>query len=92
MEDKLIMTNILDTSKSLCNLFNQGSIEANDTSFNTLFKKVLSNLHTMQHEIYKSMQDEGWYPTEDVKSPAVNKVKTKFCTESKTCSRQTKDN
>ena len=28
MEDKLIMTNLLDTSKSVCNLLNQGTIES----------------------------------------------------------------
>lgn len=78
MEDKLIMTNLLDTSKSICNLLNQGTIESNDTEVCNTYKKVLQTLLTMQHEMYKTMQEEGWYPVEDVKQPAVNKVKTKF--------------
>lgn len=80
MEDKLIMTNILDSTKGLCGLLNQGSLEANDTNFNNVYKKVLSNFLSMQHELYKVMQEEGWYPVEDVKAPAINKVKNKFCT------------
>ena len=78
MDDKLVMTNILDTSKSVCNLLNQGSIESNDTVIVNTYKKVLSALLTMQHDIYKTMQEEGWYPVENVKEQAINKVKNKF--------------
>ena len=80
MEDKLIMTNILDSTKGLCSLLNQGSLEANDSNFNNVYKKVLSAFLAMQHDIYKTMQEEGWYPVEDVKSSAINKVKNKFST------------
>ena len=78
MEDKLIMTNILDTNKSVCNLLNQSAIESDDTEICNAYKKALQSLLTMQHELYKTMQEEGWYPVEDVKQPAINKVKTKF--------------
>ena len=78
MDDKLVMTNILDTSKSVCNLLNQGSIESNDTVIANTYKKVLSAWLTMQHDIYKTMQEEGWYPVENVKEQAINKVKNKF--------------
>ena len=30
MDDKLVMTNILDSTKSICNLLNQGTIESNE--------------------------------------------------------------
>ena len=79
MDDKLIMTNIIDTCKSLCNLLGQGSLESNDTTLCNAYKKVLSNCLSMQHDIYKTMQDEGWYPVEDVKQQAIGKVKMKFC-------------
>ncbi len=79
MNDKLIMTNILDTTKGLCGLLNQGTLEANDTNFSNVYKKVLTTLLSMQHDIYKTMQEEGWYPVEDIKAPAINKVKNKFC-------------
>lgn len=78
MEDKLIMTNLLDTNKSVCNLLNQGAIESNDTEICSAYKKTLQTLLSMQHDLYKTMQEEGWYPVEDVKQPAINKVKTKF--------------
>ena len=78
MEDKLIMTNLLDTNKSICNLLNQGTIESNDTEICNTYKKALQALLTMQHDLYKTMQEEGWYPVEDVKKQEINKVKTKF--------------
>jgi spore coat protein CotF len=78
MEDKLIMTNLLDTNKSICNLVNQGVIESNDDEICNAYKTTLQVLLTMQHDLYKTMQEEGWYPVEDVKQPAINKVKTKF--------------
>ena len=78
MEDKLIMTNLLDTNKSICNLLNQGTIESNDTEICNTYKKALQALLTMQHDLYKTMQEEGWYPVENVKEQAINKVKNKF--------------
>jgi len=78
MDDKLVMTNILDSTKSICNLLNQGTIESNDTTFCNTYKKVLTAFLSMQHELYKTLQEEGWYPVENVKQPAVNKVKNKF--------------
>lgn len=78
MQDKVIMTNLLENTKSLCSLLNQGSCEANDTEFNMTFKKVLSNCLTSQHDMYKTMQDMGWYPVEEVKVQEINKVKKKF--------------
>ena len=80
MEDKVIMTNLLESSKGLCLLLNHGSCEANDTDLNNTFKKVLSNCLTSQHDIYKIMQDMGWYPVEAVKVQEINKVKKKFNT------------
>ena len=78
MEDKLIMTNLLDANKSICNLLNQGTIESNDTEICNMYKKALQALLTMQHDLYKIMQEEGWYPVEEVKKQEINKVKTKF--------------
>ena len=84
MDDKLVMTDILNTSKSICNLLNQGAVESNDVEICNTYKKVLQAFLTMQHDIYKTMQDQGWYPVEDVKSQNVKKVKNKFdCNELK---------
>lgn len=79
MDDKLIMTNLLDTSKSICNLLNQASIESDDSTICNVYKKMLTSFLTMQHDMYKVMQEEGWYPVENVKPAAINKVKNKFC-------------
>lgn len=78
MDDKLLMTDILNTSKSVCNLLNQGAVESNETEICNVYKKVLQACLTMQHDIYKTMQDQGWYPVEEVKAQNVKKVKNKF--------------
>ncbi len=78
MDDKLVMTDILNTSKSICNLLNQGAIESNETEICNSYKKVLQAFLTMQHDIYKTMQEQGWYPVENVKVQSVNKIKNKF--------------
>ena len=56
MDDKLVMTNLLDNSKSICNLLNQALIEANDDAICNTYKKVLSTFLTIQHDLYKKMQ------------------------------------
>ena len=78
MDDKLIMQNLLDCTKSLCNLLNQSTIEANETAISADFKNVLGVFLNIQHETYKTMQEEGWYPVEQVKAQAITKVKNKF--------------
>lgn len=78
MDDKLIMQNLLDSIKSVCNLLNQSAIEANETNVSTNFRNVLGVFLGLQHETYKQMQEAGWYQVEDVKNQAINKVKTKF--------------
>lgn len=85
MDDKLIMTNLLDSCKSICTLLNHGSIESNDDVLCNTYKKMLTTCLTMQHDIYKVMQEEGWYPVENVKEQEICKVKSKFCTENCNC-------
>lgn len=78
MQDQFLMTQLLDESKSICNLLNNGTLEADDSVLQSCFKKVLTNYLSLQHEIYKSMQEMGWYPMENVKQQAIDKVKKKF--------------
>ena len=79
MEDKLIMTNLMDTSKGLCTLINTAALESDNSALNETYKEVLEDCLTQQHQIYAIMKDMGWYTMENVKSNEVEKVKNKFC-------------
>lgn len=79
MDDKLIMTNLMDTSKSVCALINNAALESDNSAINEAYKEVLEDCLSQQHQIYAVMKDMGWYPMENVKSNEVEKVKNKFC-------------
>ena len=63
MDDKLIMDNILSTTKGACDLMMHGAI--NDTL-------------CMQNEIYKKMSQKGWYPMQQVEQQKISAAKQKF--------------
>ena len=79
MDDKLIMTNLMDTSKGVCALINNAALESDNSAINEAYKEVLEECLSQQHQIYAVMKDMGWYPMENVKSNEVEKVKNKFC-------------
>ena len=81
MDDKLIMTNLMDTSKGICELLGHAIVESDNATINESYKHVLEDCLTQQHQIYSMMKDMGWYPMENVKSQEVDKVKNKFCCE-----------
>ena len=78
MEDKLIMTDLMNTSKSICVLMNNAAIESDNSAINEAYKEILDSCLTQQHQFYAIMKDMGWYPMENVKSNEVEKVKNKY--------------
>ncbi len=64
MDDKLIMDNILTSTKSVCDLMMHGTIESSTTDVHSAFAEVLNDSLCMQNEIYKKMSQKGWYPSE----------------------------
>ena len=79
MDDKLIMTDLMNTSKGICVLLNNAVIESDNNSINETHKEVLEECLTQQHQIYAMMKEMGWYPMENVKANEIEKVKNKFC-------------
>lgn len=78
MDDKLIMTNLITTSKSICVLLNIACFESDKDSINNTYKTLLEDVLSQQHRIYKKMKDMGWYPMENVKESEIIKVVKKF--------------
>lgn len=78
MDDKTIMENLLLTEKGVCDLFLHGTIESNTANVHQTFSTALNDSLCMQDEIYKTMAQKGWYPTEQAQEQQIQKVKQKF--------------
>lgn len=78
MDDKMIMENILLTTKGVCDLYMHGAIESSTANINTAFDSALDQSLCMQDEIYKQMSSKGWYTTEQADQLKINKVKQQY--------------
>lgn len=78
MDDKLIMDNILTSTKSACDLMMHGAIESATPDVHNAFSQVLSDTLCMQNEIYNKMSQKGWYPTQQAEQQKIEAAKQKF--------------
>ena len=64
MDDKMIMENLLNTTKGVCDLYMHGAIESSTPNVRQAFCTALNFELGMQDELYKQMQQKGWYAAE----------------------------
>ena len=78
MDDRMIMENLLLTTKGVCDLYMHGTIESSTPTVHRAFDAALSDNLCMQEDIYKKMTDKGWYETTPADAAQVAKVKQKY--------------
>lgn len=78
MEDRVMMDNILSTTKGMCDLLMHGSIESSTPNVHSAFQTSLNECLSMQNEIYNKMSQKGWYSAEQAPQQKVDSVKQKF--------------
>lgn len=78
MEDRVMMDNILSTTKGMCDLLMHGSIESSTPDVHSAFQSSLNECLSMQNEIYNKMSQKGWYQTEQAPQQKIDSVKQKF--------------
>ena len=78
MNDKEIMTNLLNAVKGECDLMMHGAIESATPNVHGAFTQSFNDMLTMQNQIYAKMAQKGWYPAENAPQDQINKVKQKF--------------
>ena len=78
MDDKLIMDNILTSTKSECDLLMHGTIESATPGVHTAFSQILNDTLCMQNEIYSKMSQKGWYPSTQVEQTKIDQARQKF--------------
>ena len=76
MEEKLMMSNVLTSVKSLCGLLMNASIESPNNM--VYLKATLNNYIELQNELYQAMTNEGWYKIENVDSSKIEQLKQKL--------------
>ncbi len=78
MNNKIVLENILNLTKSLTSLYMYSTIESsNETSRSVFHQGLLDNLE-MQDEIYQNMKDDDMYTIENVSSSAIKKIYKKL--------------
>ena len=71
MDDKMIMENLLNTTKGVCDLYMHGAIESSTPN-------ALNFELGMQDELYKQMQQKGWYAAEQAAPQRTQQMKQKY--------------
>ena len=79
MNDKEIMTNILNAVKGECDLFMHGAIESSTPDVHSAFTQSLNDALALQNQIYAKMSVKGWYPAQQAQKTQIDAVKQKFC-------------
>ncbi|MCL2072228.1 MAG: spore coat protein [Oscillospiraceae bacterium] len=78
MSDKEYMEDLLLTSKTLNGLYHYATQESSTEPLRRQFKCNLSDSMEMQHNIYATMQQNGWYPQQQAQPQQITQVKTKY--------------
>ncbi|MBP5245516.1 MAG: spore coat protein [Clostridia bacterium] len=78
MDDKLIMSNILSSTKGACDLFMHGAIESATPAVHSAFAAVFNDTLCAQNDIYKKMSAKGWYPEAKAEQQKLDAAKQKF--------------
>ncbi len=78
MNDKEIMTNILNVVKGECDLMMHGAIESSTPDVHAAFTQSFNDVLCMQNQIYAKMSEKGWYPMQEAQKTQIDSVKQKF--------------
>jgi len=78
MDDKMIMENILQTTKGACDLYMHGTIESGTQNVHDAFSSALNESIAMQSCVYKQMTQKGWYTVSQAQEQQIQQVKQKF--------------
>ena len=76
--DKEMLTDALSSQKFITDTYNTFANECSDDALKSEFINILSEEHDIQHQVFKEMQNRGWYATETADQSKIVNAKTKF--------------
>lgn len=77
-DEKLKMTDLLTSQKTLCSLYNTFCCEAADTEVRNSLADLLADEHRIQTELFSEMSARGWYQTEKAEDGKIQSERMKF--------------
>ena len=77
MEEKLMISNLLTSTKNLCDILMHATIES--TKNYNVFKESLNSYLELQNNLATIMTEQGWYQLEIVDQTKIEQAKTKYC-------------
>lgn len=78
MDDKYLMENIMYGSKVINDLYLHGAMESANESINVVFLKALQETCKLHYELYKEMENAGFYTVCNVDASKIEKAKEKL--------------
>ena len=78
MDDKVMMSTVLGNVKGMCDLMMHGAIESATTNVHGEFTRALSEVLSMQNEVYSAMARAGMYPAATAEQTQIALVRDKF--------------
>ena len=78
MKDQDIYENLLTLLKSICNILASGAQESSTTKIAETFRETLDEALAVQHDVYKAMENAGYYQISDVPTEQINQLQDKF--------------
>ena len=78
MDDRALMEDLLLVTKGVCDLYMHGAIESSTDNVLTTFNESLNTSLTMQTEIYKLMEQKGWYQSQPAEVEKIKQAYDKF--------------
>lgn len=78
MKDRDICENLLTLIKSICNILASGAQEASTTEIAEVFRESLDESLAVQHDVYKAMEESGFYQNTNVPVEQINQLQNKY--------------
>ena len=78
MNDQMIMEDILNNVKGVCDLYMHGAIESATPNVHQTFSSALNDTLCMQDQVYQKMSEKGWYQASAAQQQQIDQVKQKF--------------
>jgi len=78
MDAKLIMNTILTMTKNMSDILYHGTLESSNANVHNAFRQQLDECLNLQNEIYKFMEQKGWYQMQNVEQTKISQTKNKY--------------
>lgn len=78
MSEQEILTDLLTSEKHVTSTVNTFITESTCANLTQNLKNILTEEHSIHENLYKIMNQKGWYPTTDAEAQEVQKAKDKF--------------